>query len=64
MYRILTDNDLAHILKAENVVTVMERALLARQPAPSLPTDITLFCSVGLAGTEVVLANEALRLAI
>ena len=25
--------------------------------------DITLFCSVGLAGTEVVVANEALRLA-
>jgi ornithine cyclodeaminase len=24
--------------------------------------DITLFCSVGLAGTEVVLANELLRL--
>lgn len=30
MYRILTDNDLAHILKAENVVTVMEQALLAK----------------------------------
>lgn len=27
------------------------------------PTDITLFCSVGLAGTEVVIAREALRLA-
>jgi ornithine cyclodeaminase/alanine dehydrogenase-like protein (mu-crystallin family) len=27
------------------------------------PQDITLFCSIGLAGTEVVLANEVLRLA-
>ncbi len=26
------------------------------------PEDITLFCSVGLAGTEVVLANEVLKL--
>lgn len=26
--------------------------------------DVTLFCSVGLAGTEVVVANEALRLAL
>lgn len=33
------------------------------QPGRTLPDDLTLFCSVGLAGTEVVLADAALTLA-
>jgi ornithine cyclodeaminase/alanine dehydrogenase-like protein (mu-crystallin family) len=33
-----------------------------RQKGRYSPEDITLFCSVGLAGTEVVLANEVLKL--
>jgi ornithine cyclodeaminase len=37
--------------------------IAGKQAGRSSPTDLTLFCSVGLAGTEVVLANEALRLA-
>jgi ornithine cyclodeaminase len=37
--------------------------IAGKQVGRSSPTDLTLFCSVGLAGTEVVLANEALRLA-
>jgi ornithine cyclodeaminase/alanine dehydrogenase-like protein (mu-crystallin family) len=32
-----------------------------RRPGRSTPADLTLFCSVGLAGTEVALAAEALR---
>ena len=34
-----------------------------RQPGRTSPDDVTLFCSVGLAGTEVVLADAALTLA-
>jgi len=34
------------------------------KPGRTSPEDITLFCSVGLAGTEVVVANEALRRAV
>jgi alanine dehydrogenase len=34
-----------------------------RRPGRTSPDDVTLFCSVGLAGTEVVLADAALMLA-
>jgi ornithine cyclodeaminase len=34
------------------------------KPGRTSPEDFTLFCSVGLAGTEVVVANEALRRAV
>lgn len=37
--------------------------VVGKQTGRSSPSDLTLFCSVGLAGTEVVLANEVLRLA-
>lgn len=33
------------------------------EPGRTSPDDLTLFCSVGLAGTEVILANTALTLA-
>ena len=32
-----------------------------RHPGRASDTEITMFCSVGLAGTEVVVANEAIR---
>ncbi len=35
--------------------------VVGRQAGRTSPDDITLFCSVGLAGTEVVVANEAIE---
>lgn len=41
----------------------LEDIVAGAQAGRRSPEDITLFCSVGLAGTEVVLADEVLRLA-
>ena len=35
--------------------------VVGKKPGRTSPQDITLFCSVGLAGTEVVVANEAIK---
>jgi len=40
----------------------LSEIVVGKQNGRSFPNDITLFCSVGLAGTEVVVANEALKL--
>lgn len=40
----------------------LSEIVVGKQNGRSFPHDITLFCSVGLAGTEVVVANEALKL--
>jgi alanine dehydrogenase len=40
----------------------LEEIVTGKQAGRRSPEDITLFCSVGLAGTEVVLADELLRL--
>ena len=40
----------------------LSEIVAGRQKGRSSPSDITLFCSVGLAGSEVVVANEALSL--
>jgi len=41
----------------------LSEIVVGRQMGRSSPSDITLFCSVGLAGSEVMVANEALSLA-
>ncbi len=41
----------------------LDEILAGGTPGRKSPQDITLFCSVGLAGTEVVLANRLLELA-
>lgn len=51
MYAVLTDDDVARHLSMEVAIEKMRRR----------SEDVTLFCSVGLAGTEVVLASELLR---
>ena len=43
-----------------NRMVELSEIVVGRQRGRLSVTDITLFCSVGLAGTEVVLANEAL----
>lgn len=39
----------------------LEEVVMGRVIARRSPEDVTLYCSVGLAGTEVVLASELLR---
>ena len=39
----------------------LEQIVVGNHPGRSDPGQITLYCSVGLAGTEVVLAGEILR---
>jgi ornithine cyclodeaminase/alanine dehydrogenase-like protein (mu-crystallin family) len=41
----------------------LSEVVARKQKGRQSPKDITLFCSVGLAGTEVVVANEALSVA-
>ena len=40
----------------------LSEIVVGKQKGRLSPSDITLFCSVGLAGTEVVVADEVLRL--
>jgi ornithine cyclodeaminase len=42
-------------------VQPLHQVLAGEAPGRTSPDQITLFCSVGLAGTEIVLAAEVLR---
>ncbi|MFZ5858892.1 MAG: ornithine cyclodeaminase family protein [Chloroflexota bacterium] len=53
---------LAHTPEGNRMVDLSE-IVVGKQKGRLSSADITLFCSVGLAGTEVAVANEALKLA-
>ncbi|KYP81161.1 ornithine cyclodeaminase family protein [Ferroacidibacillus organovorans] len=49
--------------KCENRIVQLSEIVCGKASGRMTETDITLFCSVGLAGTEVVVANEIMKIA-
>ena len=50
-----------HSRKLKKTQTELDELVAGKRKGRSSPDELTLFCSVGLAGTEVVLADAAFK---
>ncbi|MFY0804821.1 ornithine cyclodeaminase family protein [Peribacillus frigoritolerans] len=57
-----TPHFLANTPYEQNIVQLSD-IITGKTPGRTSPNDVTLFCSVGLSGTEVVVAHEIMKLA-